>query len=231
MSNKPNLKARAAAPRPGDDRPRPVWASPVVWVLAVVGMALVVTIALAVSGDDDAPATNPAGETAFAEILDAPLPRLADPDPARGQTVPRISASTLDGERVTIPSGGGTARLYGFFAHWCSHCQAEVPVVAEWLNANELPAGVEVVAISTNVEESAPNYPPSAWFEREGWPTPVVVDDVGSPLAEGFGLPGFPYWVAADADGVVVARASTELGADGFAALISLIAPDGADAG
>ena len=68
---------------------------------------------------------------------------------------------------------------------------------------NELPADVDVFAISTSVDEGAPNYPPSEWLRNEGWPAPVLRDSAQGDLASGYGLASFPYLVAVDSDGKV----------------------------
>jgi hypothetical protein len=56
-----------------------------------------------------------------------------------------------------------------------------------------------------------PNYPPSAWLEREGWTSPVVVDDRASTVGATFGVTGYPYFVFVDGNGRVAHRASGEL--------------------
>jgi len=183
----------------------------VIGLLVVAGIAAFGISALA--GDDETVSTgaDAATQTAFAEAIGDPLPRLEPGiDAAIGTAAPTISAQNLDGDRVTI-AADGTARLLGFFAHWCPHCQEELPATSAWLAANPLPAGVEVIAVSTAVDESAPNYPPSDWFEREAWPAPVLLDSPGGDIASGFGLSAFPYWVAVDADGTVIARMTGQL--------------------
>ena len=64
--------------------------------------------------------------------------------------------------------------------------------MSQCLVNNELPAGVEVVAISTSVDAAGDNFPPSDWFAREEWPATVLLDDEYSSLANSFGLPPFP---------------------------------------
>ena len=56
-----------------------------------------------------------------------------------------------------------------------------------------------------------PNYPPSAWLAREGFTIPTLADDAKSSAASAYGLTSFPYFVAMDAKGNVVARVSGEL--------------------
>ena len=57
-------------------------------------------------------------------ILGDPIPV----DPEIGYTAPSFKAQLNTGsELVTIDPADGTVRLIGFFAHWCPHCQREVP--------------------------------------------------------------------------------------------------------
>ena len=228
MSNRPNSRARAGRrppPRPTAAPPRRWWQSPALWVVALVVVAGGVAIALSIGGDDGADVV--AGEIGFAEIVGDPLPAFdknAPTDPAVGMTAPTISATTSAGDRVRI-GDDGIARLYGFFAHWCPHCQAELPRVTAWLAEGGLPAGVDLVAISTAVDPSQDNYPPRAWFAREGFPEPVVLDSEGDDLAAGLGLTGWPFFVAVGADGTVVSRVSGELSREQLVALAASVAP------
>lgn len=219
MSNRQKI----TAPPPARATRQAWWQSPLVWVGALIVVAGVVVGIMAASQSDDADTTD-VPQVAFAETIGASLPPFSLPDTAIGTPAPTASAQTFDGERVSI-GADGTARLFGFFAHWCPHCQAEVPEISEWLAANTLPDGIEIVAVSTAVETSAANYPPSEWFERENWPTTVLVDSEDGALATGFGLTGFPYWVAVDGDGNVVERVGGQIDTQQFEALIASLAP------
>ena len=97
-----------------------------------------------------------------------------------------------------------------FLAHWCSHCQAEVPVLQDWVDAGNAPDDVDIISIATAIDPAYPNYPPEAWLEREGWTLPVIVDRPGS-VATAYGLSAFPFWVFVDADGKVTGRMTGEL--------------------
>lgn len=94
-------------------------------------------------------------------------------------------------------------------------------MLAEHLAENPLPDDVELITVSTSVEPSGGNYPPEAWLDREGWEAPTIADDEDSTIAATFGLSAFPYFVAVDADGKVVARATGELTADQFDAVVA----------
>jgi thiol-disulfide isomerase/thioredoxin len=145
-----------------------------------------------------------------------------DEDPAIGQTIPTITGTGFGGETLTI-APDGTAKVILFVAHWCPHCQREVPRLVEHLADTPMPEGVELLTVSTSVEPGAENYPPEEWLDEEGWEAPVIADDEDGTIATTFGLSSFPYFVAVDADGEVVARASGELTTDQFDALVAQV--------
>lgn len=194
-------------------------------VLAVLGLVVVAgaTALLLTSGDDggDAVATTTTGpslpgatgeaapaETQPVEVSGTPLPALDDPsaDPAVGLPLPIAAGHRFDGSAITIggPTDGPT--MYVFLAHWCPHCQAEVPMVEAWLDGGGLPDGADLIGVSTGVDPGRTNYPPQAWLEAEGWSAPLLVDSEDGAVAEAFGLSAFPFWVILDGDGMVVAR-------------------------
>ncbi len=116
----------------------------------------------------------------------------------------------------------GRPKVVVFVAHWCPHCQREVPRLSEYLRDNPVPAGVEIVTVATGTTADRPNHPPSEWLERENWPGPVLADSEDAKTAEAFGLSAYPFFVAVDKDGKVVARTSGELTTDQFAELLRL---------
>jgi thiol-disulfide isomerase/thioredoxin len=110
-----------------------------------------------------------------------------------------------------------------FVAHWCPHCQAEVPVVQAWLDSGRLDPSVDLISVATGIDPARPNYPPDAWLAREHWSPPVLVDG-DQAVATSYGLKAFPYWVAVDAAGKVVVRATGELTPDQLDALAAAAA-------
>ena len=74
-----------------------------------------------------------------------------------------------------------------------------------------MPADLDVVFLSTSVQSSAPNYPPSAWLAKEGVPFPVIVDDARGTGHQALGGMGFPNLHLVGAGGTVIARTSGEL--------------------
>lgn len=200
--------------------------------LIVVGVIIALIIALASGGGDGADEGAaldthiPQGSTrqvSFADVIDDGLPRFeaGTVDQAIGLDAPSFTASYFDNTETTIDPADGTPRIFMFLAHWCSHCQAEVDSITSWVEANGIPEGVEVIGISTSVDEGLPNYPASTWLLREGWPFPVLRDSAQNELAAGLGLSGTPFTVAVDGDGKVVSRSSGELAPGQWDALIA----------
>jgi len=183
--------------------------------------------AAAAPADDAEPPNDPssgvATETSFVAISGDPLPAFTQPDPAVGTTAPGASGQGPDGTRTSIgPDGVG--RLIGFFAHWCPHCQSELPAVTDWLTQSTLPEGIEVVAVSTAADANADNYPPSEWLND--WPSPAIMDDDAMTLANAYGVTSLPAWVAVDATGNVMYRTSGSLTTEQLVSLAAAVAPD-----
>jgi thiol-disulfide isomerase/thioredoxin len=159
------------------------------------------------------------------------LPAFEGPanDAAVGMAAPTVEGSDFDGEPVAI-AADGRAKVILFLAHWCPHCQAEVPVMQTWANAGGVPDGVDVISVATAIDPAAPNYPPDAWLEREGWTLPVIVDPSDT-VSNAYGLTAFPFWVFVGPDGDVRARMSGELSAADLEAAIRGMSTTGEVAG
>lgn len=168
--------------------------------------------------DEDA---GPSTTSPLAAPETAPLPLFENPDndPAVGMSIPTVKGTDVHGDPMSI-SADGKPKVVAFFAHWCSHCQKEVPALVKHLKGTPMPDDVELVAVSTAVDETAPNYPPVRWLNREGWTAPTMADSVDKVAATYFGLTSFPYFVAVDADGKVVARTAGEISMDEFDSLV-----------
>lgn len=178
-------------------------------ILAVI--VLVIGVVSIMSATESPADRGELAESRDVTVDGAALPVLPDgvPDPALGMTAPTLAGSNFEGIGVEIGSGAPT--LVTFLAHWCPHCQAEVPELVEWNRQAGVPVGLRVVGVSTSVDDRRDNYPPSDWLVREGFPFPVLADSETNEAATAFGVSGFPFFVLLDADGGVVWRASGEL--------------------
>lgn len=186
-------------------------------VVAVVA-ALVVALVAGGSSDDDSAsdtaasssAPGSASETQPVVVSGSALAPLADEsnDPAVGQPAPALQGASFDGSPIEITPGGGSDQLIVFLAHWCPHCNAELPIIEEWRAAGMIPEGLDIVAVSTAVSADRPNYPPSSWLEQKGWTWPALADSAEMTAAEAYGVSGYPFMVVVGPDGNVKGRTS-----------------------
>jgi len=190
----------------------------------VIAGAAVVAIVLTQPGSTSSPSVSASAAgpvSTSAVVTGTALPAFTPGvvDAAVGQPVPQVEGASFDGTPVSIKADG-RPKLLLFVAHWCSHCQAEVPVVQRWLDAGGLPDGVDLISVATANDPTLPNYPPDAWLDREGWSAPVIVDP-DRRIGTDYGLTAFPYWVTVDADGNVAERLTGELPPEQLDALVA----------
>jgi thiol-disulfide isomerase/thioredoxin len=216
MSPPPKPPRKPAAKKPAGKQPASRRRAPLalilVGVVAVVLLGAVVINALR-SDNSNASSGNVAQVQPVTVKGDA-LPEFAgdtENDAAVGMTAPVLEGRGFDGSKVTIGGPTGKPTLIMFVAHWCPHCQREVPLVVGWRADGTIPKDVNLVGVSTGVMSDQNNYPPSAWLDRVKWPAPVMADDGQDAAAAAYGLPSYPYFVALDANGKVVARGTGEL--------------------
>lgn len=145
------------------------------------------------------------------------LEELQDPsnDPAVGKKAPVVTGITTEGKPITLAAAGKPTVII-FLAHWCPHCNREVPALVEQWRQHGRPAGVQLLSVATGSSPNAPNWPPSQWLRDEHWPLPALADTKSYAVGETFGLPGYPYFVFLKPDGTVFARYSGELPISNF---------------
>ena len=217
---------------PRNKRAEPVRTGPS-GAMIVLGIGVFVIAAAALAAVALTPSASPTPSTGAAPSSASPvapsspaggaaLPAYAagPEDPAVGRPIPEVVGASFDGTPVTIKADG-KPKLIVFLAHWCPHCQREVPVVQAWIDANGMPAGVELISVVTAIDPNRPNYPPEEWLARERWQVPVIVD-ADNQIATLYGLTAFPYWVAVGADGTVAQRLTGELTPEQLDALVTL---------
>jgi thiol-disulfide isomerase/thioredoxin len=212
--------SRREAARARDRSSRSRLLVPVIAV-AVIAVAAIAAIVLTGGSDGGGASSLPPSASASAStgpdvaaspvIEGTPLPTFVQTagDAAVGQTIPTVQGADFAGQPVSIALDG-KPKVILFLAHWCSHCQAEVPLIQAWLDGGGAPDGVELFSVATSIDPSLPNYPPDAWLEREGWTVPVIADTTGS-VAIAYGVSAFPFWVFVNADGTVQGRLTGEL--------------------
>ena len=193
-------------------------------VLAIV-IAFVIAIVAGGSNESGSSDTTKApnsdgsvsvGENQPVEVVGEALEALSDSgdDSAIGLTAPTLNGFAFDGSTLSVTPGDGKPYMVVFLAHWCPHCNDEVPRLIEWKESGAVPADLQVIAVSTAVASDRPNYPPSQGVVNKAWPWPVMADSEAMDAAQAYGVSGFPFFTIVGADGKVKARASGELGTD-----------------
>ena len=182
-----------------------------VWLIgsiaAAIAIAAIVAVATQSSSDDVVTGIE---EFNSVEVAGDPLPQFSDStaDKAIGMTAPILTGKGFTGN--TIVTSPGAPTLLVFLAHWCPHCQREVPLLVQWNRDGLVPSGLDVIAIATSSDPASPNFPPSEWLAREEFPPlwPVMTDSGEKTAATAMGVSGFPFFVLLDSNGKVALRIS-----------------------
>lgn len=167
------------------------------------------------------------GEIGEVEVIGTPLPQKSrtatvENDPSRGLKAPVLVGSTYSGDPIRIdPVETGRPTLVFFLAHWCPHCNREIPVINQLRDSNAFRPDLDIYGVSTGFDPTAPNWPASQWLKDIDWTYPTMVDGVIQDgdkqkyfAHESFGAGGYPVAVLLNADGTVAARWSGEVPGD-----------------
>jgi len=191
------------------------------WTLGgLVGLGLIVLLAMSIATEEGVDQTSGYG---VVTVEGDPLPTYSEPtnDPAAGMTLATVSGGDWDGNQTTI-APDGTPKIVVLLAHWCPHCQREVPIIQQWINDGNLPAGIDMYSVTVFTDPLRANWPPQDWLVQAGWTTPVIMDDAAGTAATAFGMASTPMYVVLDGNNQVVQRISGEIGTDGLDALTLL---------
>lgn len=128
------------------------------------------------------------------------------PDAALGMVLGEVAGIDYYTEtELTIDPTDGTARAWLIWAHWCPHCQRELPPLSDWYaeNADQYP-NVELISVTSSIDPARGN-PLEPYLDELQLPFPAILDpDLA--LAEQFGLSAYPFWVFTAGDGTTLLR-------------------------
>jgi thiol-disulfide isomerase/thioredoxin len=197
-------------------------------IAAVVGLVAIigVVVALVVGGGGDDGDSDDADPYRPVSVTGEPLPAFTQEiqaggdDPAVAQPVPVVSGTDYAGSATTIDPATDGPTMVVLLAHWCPHCNAEIPVLNDWRDSGEIPEGLDIVGVSTGVSDDRPNFPPDEWLVDMDWQWPVLADDDVGTAMSAYGGTSYPTIVLVDADGDVFRRLSGETPIDVLAPLV-----------
>lgn len=199
-------------------------------VIVLVGVVAIVATVASNKSSTNAASKPTEFETAPVTVTGDALPAMVETgqnDPAVGQAAPELAGKGFDGQPVTVKNDG-RAKAVVFVAHWCPHCQREVPRLKDYLDKKGMPEGVDLYLVATSTQKGADNYPPSAWLRREGMgDIPTIADDAQGSAHAAYGNGGFPFLVVLDKDGKVAVRTSGELPDDAYDKMFGAVATKG----
>ncbi len=221
MSKGSSARARRARARARQGSGRKSSAPVFIIVIAVIVVAGIVAVVLS-RGDGSSAAGD---QTRPVKVTGEALPTPSDggADPGIGQKLPTITGETYAGNPISLASAGEPEVIF-VLAHWCPHCNNEVPKIVDWMKQGNKPAGVRFAGVSTAVDPSAPHYPPSKWLQDEEWTVPTLADSENSEAARALGTPGYPYMLFVKADGTLAARTSGEVAIEEFGRMVDELA-------
>ncbi len=190
----------------------------------MLGLGLIVWLAFAIAGEEGVDEASAFGVvTVEGESL--PFFDASGADPAVGQTAPVVTGNDWNGNEYTIgPSD--TAKIVAMMAHWCPHCQAELPVINQWVADGGLPDGVELygATVLTNRLRDGSTWPPGKWLDESGWTSPALLDDESGSIVAAYGLTSTPTYLVLGPDNENLGRISGEVGVAGLDALAAMAA-------
>lgn len=187
----------------------------------VVGLGLIVWLAYALAGEEP-PDPSIAFRPVTVEGTNLPMLVSGVPDTAIGATVPDLRGTDWDGNPVNIVADGRPKVVIGL-AHWCPHCQAEVPEIVQWVNNGGLPSDVDVYAVTIMSNHTRNEWPPQDWLISEGWNSiPVLMDSANRQAELAYGANATPFYIVLDGEGENLGRLTGRMSISGIEALIQI---------
>jgi len=147
-------------------------------------------------------------------ISGAPLPVMPEggTDPGIGSKVPVVTGYNFAGDPVSLDvAASARPTMVVFLAHWCPHCNREIPRILEWAVTKGVPEGLRIVGVATASRNDYPNWPPSAWLNDMGWKWEKMADTQDGQAFSAYGGTSFPTMVLVGPDGTVKNRFSGEI--------------------
>lgn len=135
-----------------------------------------------------------------------PVFEQGQPDAALGMVLGEVDGVEYYTEtELVIDPTDGKARAWLIWAHWCPHCQRELPPLSDWYAENaDLYPNVELISVTSSIDPTRGN-PLEPYLDELQLPFPAILDPDNT-LAGQFGLNAYPFWVFTAPDGATLLR-------------------------
>lgn len=200
-------KGAKAAPKPSQRN----WAFPAV-IVGVIVIGIVIVL-IAVLGKDSSPKSDVTlagggpGDSAPVLSIEGTAEQNAQ--------APKLSGVDMySGREVSLQDMQGKPTLVAVWAHWCPHCQKELPIIQQV--SKEQGANFNFLTVTTAAGQQpaqAQYATPATLMQTQGITIPTLRDD-GTKAMNALGVTGFPTLLMFDADGKLVGKASGEMPKD-----------------
>jgi peroxiredoxin len=120
-----------------------------------------------------------------------------------GRPAPDFTATTIDGETITLSDQRGKFVILDFWATWCGPCLPEIPILKE-IRAGYPEEKLEIISVSLDRDlETLKQF-----LEENSIDWPQIIQPKGSQdeLAVLYNVRGIPQKFVIDTDGTIVAR-------------------------
>ena len=159
---------------------------------ALLAVVVIVVLTMETNGGDGVGPSAPGEVTVEGPPRDALL--------GAGESVPAFTAPEIGGGTLSWDEQyAGSKAVLALWAPWCSHCQAELPVLDRVMDSTP---GVAFVTIATSIGQQ-PGPSPDGFMQDNDLVFPVAVDDENGTLASAYGLQVFPTLYFVNSDGTV----------------------------
>lgn len=117
-----------------------------------------------------------------------------------GTPAPAYRAATLDGDTVALADYAGQVVLLNVWATWCKPCVREMPALQRLYDRLHA-RGLEVLAVSVDVDAPVVGAPDIAGFARDLGLTFPILHDASGAVEAAFNVIGLPVTVVITRDG------------------------------
>jgi peroxiredoxin len=115
-----------------------------------------------------------------------------------GQNAPEFTASTVEGNELSLSSLRGQTVIIAFWAAWCTPCKRNMPDLRA-LQQKHAPAGLVIVPVGMSPEREAD----MAWLRNNGYSFQYALFTGGWKTAPWYAVTAIPWMAVIDRSGII----------------------------